>query len=111
MGNGDYIEPIYQEGGATLKAVSATGTAEATGAGYGGAVAIATYKKWGFKWDGPRSRLTYFEDGNRVAYINVTSSLSFPDLNHMAMIFAGKSHTAAATTWNLDWWAGGGITL
>lgn len=111
LGNGDFWEPIYQEGAATLKAVGADGTANATGSGYGGVVAANTMEKWGLTWDGPTNRLTYYKAGLAVAYIEVTSALSFPDVNHMAMVIAGKAHTAAAATWNLDWWAGAALTL
>jgi hypothetical protein len=107
LGNGDYWEPIYQEGGATLKAVDANGNANATGSGYAGAVAAGTYVKWGMKWDG--TRLGYYKNGLEVAHIIPTSSLSFPDVNHMMMILVGKAHTGAAATWNLDFWAIGAL--
>lgn len=110
LGNGDYFEPIYQEGSATLKAVGADGTANATGSGYGGVVAASTFQKWGMKWNGSKQLLEYFYNGTRVAYITVTSSLSFPDVNHMAMMIAAKAHTAVAHTVSLDWWAVGAIS-
>lgn len=109
LGNGDFWEPIYQEGvtGGVLKAVGADGSVNATGSGYAGEVAADTFVKWGMKWDG--TRLGYYKNGIEVAYVIPTSSLSFPDANHMAMMLVGKSHTAASKNWKLDWWAIGAL--
>lgn len=103
LGNGDYLEPIYQEGAATLKAVDAAGASNATGAGYSTAVTASTFLKIGMKWNG--KRLGYYLNGVEVSYVIPTSSLSFPDVNHLAMVLALKEHTAAARYGLLDWWA------
>lgn len=108
LGNGDFWEPIYQEGAATLQAVG-TGVDAATGAGYAGAVAADTMAKWGLTWDGVT--LKFFKNGAKVAYYTPTSADSFPDTNHLAMIIAGKAHTAAARKWYLDWWQGVAYTV
>jgi len=95
--DGDVVECIYQEGGATLVNVGDANTA----------IAAATFYKFGMTWNGAEGRggvLRYFLDGKVVQTLNVTSALSFPDANHLAMIWATKTGAAAAVLSQMDWW-------
>lgn len=106
--DGDAVEPIYQEGGQTLAHVG-TGTTNAQGSGNDIAIAADTFKKFGFRWDG--QKISYYANGVRQAYYKPTSADSFPDVNHMAMIWAAKCTAASEVDFAMDWWAGAAYTV
>lgn len=93
--DGDLLECVYQEGGANHVDV---GDAITT-------MAAATNYKVGLRFDGQSQKLRYYVNEALVQTLSVTSSLSFPDTNHLCMVWATKSVLTAASTMNLDWWA------
>ena len=99
--DGDALEPIYQEGGNTIQAVG-TGSTNAVGSGNDRAIVADTFIKLGMKWDG--TRITYYVNGAVHAYYDVTSSDSWPDVNHLAMGWFESVNSTADLQRTLDWW-------
>lgn len=99
--DGDIAECVYQEGGATKVNVGDVNSA----------LVAATYYKLGMKFDGPDGKLEYYLNGSLVQTLSVTSALSFPDENHLAMIWTTAVGTAAESKTQMDWWSYGALTL
>lgn len=95
--SGAAITPIYQEGNATRVNV---GSASST-------IVADTFYKVGLRYRGDRGtqgQLEYFFNGGLVATLDVTSALSFPDANHLNMLWAVKTTAAGAVAHTMDWW-------
>jgi len=68
---------------------------------------VDTFYKVGMRYRGGsgtngRGRLDYYLDGAIVQTLQVDAS--FPDVNHMGMLFAVKSTLGTAYNLDLDWW-------
>jgi len=103
-GGGLILEAIYQEGGQTKVDV---GDAITT-------LVVGTKYKVGMKYKGAAGtsgvgQLEYFVDGAIVQTLNVTSSLNFPDTNHLAMCWALKNRDGGNNKVQLDWWRGAAV--
>jgi len=83
---------VYQEGGA---AVQATAIDVPTAAGY---------DKLGLTWDG--RVLKFFVNGQHIIAndVTVTSALSFPDANHLSLLWGTEVGEAAESKAQMDWW-------
>ncbi len=99
--DGNVLEAIYQEGGATRVNVGDLLTIVAT-----------TNYKVGMRYKrtgATTGLLEYFLNGALTQTLDVTSSLSFPDVNHLGLVFAHKTTAAGAVTFNLDWIRGAAV--
>jgi hypothetical protein len=102
-GGGALLECVYQERGQTKIDV---GDAIASGT-----FAATTSYKVGMKYNGAgdgtsgsQGTLEYYVNGAVVQTLDVTSSLNFPDANHLAMMLAHKNIDGGSNVTKLDWW-------
>ncbi len=96
--DGNALRNIYQEGGQT---VASLGTANV--------IVADTFYKIGLRYRGGAGnnqlgKLEYFVNGAVVHTYHVSSSDSFPDTNHLGLMFATKSTDGTETKYGLDWW-------
>jgi hypothetical protein len=102
-GGGPVLECVYQEGSATKVDVGDAITTMVVGTNY----KVGLHYKGGPWHDGTTDytgKLDYYVDGAIVQTLGTTSSLSFPDTNHMCMLFAFKDIDGGSNAIDIDWW-------